>query len=86
LLNSEEGRVQSVKVSDKFQIAVPAVARRQLGIKAGDRLLVDIRGNRIVLMREPEAHAEELAGLHREVWEGVDPIEYVRHERDAWQD
>jgi hypothetical protein len=26
----------------------------------------------------------ELAGLGAEIWEGVDPNEYVRHERESW--
>ena len=82
----DEGvRVQTVKVSDKFQIAVPAAIRKQLGIKRGDHLLVDVRGDHIVLMREPSDYAAELAGLHAEVWEGVDPQEYVRREREAWE-
>lgn len=76
--------MQTVKVSDKFQIAVPAQARRRLGIKRGDRLLVDVRGDHIVLMREPDDYAERLAGLHADVWAGVDPQEYVRREREAW--
>ena len=78
--------MQSVKVSDKFQIAVPAAVRRSLGIKRGDRLLVDVRGNQIVLRREPADYAAELAGLHAEIWEGVDPNEYLRREREAWED
>ncbi|MGH2350673.1 MAG: AbrB/MazE/SpoVT family DNA-binding domain-containing protein [Chloroflexota bacterium] len=78
--------MQTVKVSGKFQIAVPATARRRLGIKEGDRLLVDIRGNHLLLMREPEDYAKTLAGLHAEVWSGIDPLEYVQGERDAWTD
>jgi hypothetical protein len=26
----------------------------------------------------------ELRGLGKEVWEGIDPAEYVRQERDSW--
>jgi len=26
----------------------------------------------------------ELRGLGKEIWEGIDPAEYVRQERDAW--
>ena len=33
-----------VKVSKKYQIAVPSVVRKQLGIKSGDALLVELRG------------------------------------------
>ena len=78
--------MQAVKVSNKFQIAVPAEVRRRLGIKQGDRLLVDVRGNHVLLMREPEDYAAALAGLHAEVWSGIDPQEHVRREREAWTD
>jgi hypothetical protein len=27
----------------------------------------------------------ELRGLGKEVWEGVDPVEYVKQERDSWE-
>jgi antitoxin ChpS len=77
--------VQTVKVSDKFQISVPAAVRRRLGIQRGDRLLVDVQGDHVVLMREPNSYAEKLAGLHAEVWAGVDPVEYIRTEREAWR-
>ena len=26
----------------------------------------------------------ELRGLGKELWEGIDPVEYVRSERDSW--
>jgi AbrB family looped-hinge helix DNA binding protein len=75
-----------VKVSRKYQIAVPSEVRRKLGIRAGDTLLLDVRGQHVILIREPEDWAEALMGLHSEVWEGVDPQEYVRRERAAWRE
>jgi AbrB family looped-hinge helix DNA binding protein len=74
-----------VKVSNRYQIAVPADARKKLGITRGDNLLVDVRDNVIVLLPEPRDYARHLRGLHREVWEGVDPQKYVEQEREAWQ-
>ena len=76
----------SVKVSKRNQIAVPAIARQQLNIKSGDRLLVDIQDGIIVLIPEPENYTEAMAGLHRDVWDGVDVDEYINEERDAWND
>ena len=32
----------SVKVSEKYQIALPQIVRRKLNIKKGDHLLVDV--------------------------------------------
>jgi len=26
----------------------------------------------------------ELRGLGKELWEGIDPVEYLREERDSW--
>lgn len=77
---------QSVKISSRNQIAVPKSVREQLRLRSGDRLLVQVRGRIIVLLPEPERYAEHLAGLHREIWDGVDAAEYVRGEREAWSD
>lgn len=74
-----------VKVSKKHQIAVPSAVRKQLGIESGDELLVELRGGYIVLLPEPRDYSQRLRGLHREVWEGIEPQEYVRQEREAWQ-
>jgi AbrB family looped-hinge helix DNA binding protein len=74
----------SVKVSKRYQIAVPAIARQLLNIKSGDRLLVDIQGGILVLIPEPKNYTDTMAGLHKEVWEGMDAQKYVDQEREAW--
>ncbi len=76
----------TVKVSKRFQIAVPAAARQELNIQSGDHLLVDIQDGMIILMPQPESFTQSLAGLHKEIWEGVNPQEYIDEERDAWDD
>jgi AbrB family looped-hinge helix DNA binding protein len=74
----------SVKVSNRYQIAVPQHARKRLKIKSGDRLLVDVQDGMIVLLPEPQNYTQALAGLHREIWEKTG--EYVAGERSAWND
>ena len=74
-----------VKVSSRYQIAVPAEVRKKLGIKRGDHLVIDVRGHSILLLPEPSDYSEHLRGLHREVWDGQDPQKYVVQEREAWQ-
>ena len=74
---------QRVKVSSKNQIAVPSEIRKKLGIKPGDQLLVEVQGNMILLLPEPKDWIAATQGLGREVWEGIDPVEYVREERGA---
>ena len=76
--------MNSVKISSKYQIAIPASVRKALDLNQGDRLLVDIRGHHIVLMREPDDYAQALYGLHADVWSNVDPREYLKHEREEW--
>lgn len=74
-----------VTVSSRNQIVVPAEVRKKLGIKSGDRLLMGVRGNLIYLIPEPKNYSERLRGLHAEIWEGIDPNEYLRQERGAWE-
>ena len=68
----------SIKVSTKHQVSLPSVARRKLGIQAGDRLSVEVRDDALILRRRPHRPSERLRGLGRAVWQGVDPVGYVR--------
>jgi bifunctional DNA-binding transcriptional regulator/antitoxin component of YhaV-PrlF toxin-antitoxin module len=61
------------------------VARKQLGLAAGDELLVEVRGTTILLIPRPRSYAKRLRGLHKEVWKGVDAKAYVREERKGWR-
>jgi AbrB family looped-hinge helix DNA binding protein len=74
----------TVKVSKRYQIAVPALARQLLNIKSGDRLLVDIQDGIMVLIPKPDNYTEAMAGLHKEIWQGVDAQGSVDEERNAW--
>ena len=74
----------SVKVSNRYQIAVPQQARKRLKIKSGDRLLFDVQDGMIILLPEPQSYTQSLAGLHREIWEKAG--DYLLKERDAWND
>ena len=72
----------SAKVSTKHQISLPSVARRKLGIEPGDRLSVEITQDSLILRLRPARPSERLRGLGRDVWKGIDPVEYVRGLRD----
>jgi AbrB family looped-hinge helix DNA binding protein len=73
-----------VKVSSRYQIAVPRIARERLDIEAGDRLLVDVQDGILVLVPCPADYADRLAGLHRDLWTGLDTDAYLHQEREAW--
>lgn len=74
-----------MRVSKKFQIAVPSEVRRKLGIQADDTLIIDVQREHAVLLQEPEDWADKFFGLHKEVWQGVDSDEYIRQEQAAWR-
>jgi len=74
----------SVKVSSRYQIAVPRIARERLKIEKGDRLLVDVQDGILVLLPCPQDYADRLAGLHCEVWANLDTDAYLHQEREAW--
>ena len=72
----------SVKISTKHQIAVPSEARKKLGLKAGDRLDVEIEGDVIHLRRHVPA-GTRLLGIGRHLYDGTDAAERIRAMRDA---
>jgi AbrB family looped-hinge helix DNA binding protein len=75
-----------VQISDDGRLTIPDEARRQLQIGPGDTLLIDVRDGALVLMPDPQDVVARLQGLHRDIWEGIDPNEYVRRERESWPD
>jgi AbrB family looped-hinge helix DNA binding protein len=74
----------SVKVSSRYQISVPCIARERLNIQSGDRLLVDVQDGLLILIPQPQDYVAHLAGLHREVWADLDTNAYLQEEREAW--
>ena len=73
-----------VKVSSRYQVAVPSNVREQLNIHAGDHLLVDVQDGAIILVPQPKDYAAHLAGLHKEIWQDIDTTAYLHEEREAW--
>jgi AbrB family looped-hinge helix DNA binding protein len=73
-----------VRVGRSHRITLPSDVCRQLGIDTGDLLWVDVRGDQVVLRKEPGSWAARSFGLHKEVWAGIDPVAYVRAERATW--
>jgi AbrB family looped-hinge helix DNA binding protein len=73
----------TVKVSRRYRITVPALVRQRLNIQGGDRLLVDVQDGMIILLPQPENYTQHLAGLHYEIWEGIDAQKYIDEERSS---
>jgi AbrB family looped-hinge helix DNA binding protein len=67
-------------LSSKNQIVIPREAREALGVRAGDRLLVVVRGNTVVILPRPRSWSRALRGLAKERY----PEGYLNRERASW--
>ena len=67
-------------LSSKNQIVIPLEARKALGLKPGDKLLVVPRGETIIVMRKPKSYAKAMLGMGK----GMYPPGYLERERESW--
>jgi AbrB family looped-hinge helix DNA binding protein len=68
-------------VSSKNQIVIPREAREALGLKAGDKVLVVVRGKRVLVLQKPKSHREAIRGLAGAAY----PSHHLRRERQSWE-
>ena len=69
------------KLSSKNQIVIPREARAALGLSSGDRLIVVVHGDHLILLRKPKRHSRAIQGIAN----GLYPPEYLKGERESWQ-
>ena len=68
-------------VSSKNQIVIPREAREALQLRVGDKILVVVRGERVLLLQKPRSHSAAIRGLAR----GRYPRGHVEKERQSWE-
>jgi len=68
-------------VSSKNQIVIPREAREALGLRAGDQVLVVVRGKRVLVLQKPRSHKEAIRGLAGAAY----PSRHVQKERRSWE-
>ena len=78
--------MMKVKVNSRNQIVIPAQARKKLGIKPGDSILLQVGEHSILVLPEPDDHVEALRGLGKEIWADVDSEDWLQRERDSWEE
>ena len=69
-----------VTVSAKNQIVIPREAREALGVTAGDKLLVVVRGENVIVLQKPKSHRLAIRGLGAGQYRGG----YLEKERKSW--
>jgi len=74
-----------ITVSSKYQIVIPREVRDKLNLKTGDKLIIKANNEKIIIYPQPKSYAKYALGLGREVWQGIDVIEYVKKERQTWK-
>jgi AbrB family looped-hinge helix DNA binding protein len=67
-------------LSARNQIVLPREAREALGIKAGDKVLVVVRGSGVIILQKPVHFHAAIRGLGR----GAFPAGYLQKERQSW--
>ena len=68
-------------VSTKNQIVIPREAREALQVKPGDKLLVVVRGESVIVLQKPKSHQAAIRGAAG----GAYPQGYLRKERGSWE-
>jgi AbrB family looped-hinge helix DNA binding protein len=68
-------------LSSRNQVVIPSGVRKALGIKPGDKLLLAVRENHLIVMPKSKSFAKALKGIAR----GLYPKEYLQKERDSWE-
>jgi len=69
-----------VTLSSRNQIVVPREAREALRVHPGDKLLIVVRGNTVVILPRPRSWTKALRGLANEPYSES----YLNEERDSW--
>lgn len=70
-----------VTISRKNQIVIPREAREALGTKPGDKLVIIVRGGRVLLLQKPKSYRAAISGLAK----GLYPSHYLGEERKTWE-
>ncbi|MFH1703211.1 MAG: AbrB/MazE/SpoVT family DNA-binding domain-containing protein [Nitrospirota bacterium] len=74
----------TTKLGKKSQLVIPKEVRNAVGITEGDELIIDVVEDKIVIKQKPKSYSKKLKGLHKDVWRGIDPLKYVKKERESW--
>ena len=76
----------AVKLGNRSQLIIPKKLRDELGIGPGKEVLLQIVGGSLVVKPRPRSYSQYMRGLGKEIWSDIEATEYVKREREAWED
>lgn len=76
----ETGNMPITKMSSKNQIVIPKEARKGMGIKTGDQLIVETINGVTIIRPMPKNLTKFLRGIAK----GIYPKNYLHRERASW--
>jgi AbrB family looped-hinge helix DNA binding protein len=79
-MGSTNKAAAEVTLSQRNSIVIPAEARKALGLRAADKILLVVQGSKVLLPKKPKSYPSQLRGPAR----GAYPPNYLRTERDSW--
>ena len=60
--------MKKATISGKKKIVIPKEARAALGVKAGDKLLVIVRNEQVIVLQKPKSYQAAIRGLAQGVY------------------
>ncbi len=76
----------TVRVGKRGILVLPVEIRKQIGLTEGDELIVEVDNyGGVHMIKKPKDYANFMRNLGKEVWRGIDPVEFVRRERESWE-
>jgi AbrB family looped-hinge helix DNA binding protein len=72
--------VTEATLSAKHQIVIPREAREALRLKPGDKILVLVRGGKVLVLQKPKSYHAAIRGLARVAY----PKAHLQKERQSW--
>ena len=72
----------TARLRSKSEIVIPAEARRRLGFRPGDRLVLEVHGDQLVIRKPQVSDVEALMAFQSERWEGY--ADELDRARDQW--
>lgn len=77
--------IATTKLTEEYQITIPATVRQRLGLKPGDAVQLAQEGDQIVLRGAHGGWTESTRGLGAEMWKEVGGASAIERERDSWE-